>query len=323
VIDYPWLQPIAGQLLRQLERQQLHHALLLHGPDGLGKQALARQLAAALLCKQPASAGACGHCHGCQLQQVGNHPDFYEARVADAKSITVDRIRHVSRQLAGHSQLGGNKVVLVQPADAMNEAAANALLKTLEEPASGSYLLLLTERLRQLPATIVSRCQAVRFSPPAEARVVDWLHSQLHAGLDLRAALRINQGAPLSTLRYFREDGEAHRLALVSAMAAPGSLDKLSLAQCYMTRPQDSARVVQHLLLDAIKCHQGIAPESWSHCDQVQAIQRFASRFTLLQLFDGQQALLPMIDLIASQPGINGELQVFDWLVTLLGHAAD
>ncbi|HQU79955.1 MAG TPA: DNA polymerase III subunit delta' [Azonexus sp.] len=167
----------------QSQRERLPHALLLIGQRGLGKFALAQAFAKALLCEQPREGGlACDRCLACNWFDQGNHPDFRllqpQALVEDAdaeegkkkasQQITIDQVRGLDDFLNVGTHRAGLKIVVVNPAEAMNRSTANALLKTLEEPAAGTlFLMVSNEPLRLLP-TIRSRCQVVPVNvPPA------------------------------------------------------------------------------------------------------------------------------------------------------------
>jgi len=135
--------PWQAELWRQLAGRTQHaHAYLLHGPGGIGKRQLAEQLMALLLCQRPVDATACGECKACQLLAAHTHPDHYilEPEEVD-KAIRVDQVRDLVGFVTQTAQLGGRKVILLEPAEAMNLNAANALLKSLEEPSGDTVLL--------------------------------------------------------------------------------------------------------------------------------------------------------------------------------------
>ncbi|MFO6082911.1 DNA polymerase III subunit delta', partial [Pseudomonas aeruginosa] len=153
---YPWQQALWSQLGG---RAQHAHAYLLYGPAGIGKRALAEHWAAQLLCQRPAAAGACGECKACQLLAAGTHPDYFVLEPEEAeKPIRVDQVRDLVGFVVQTAQLGGRKVVLLEPAEAMNVNAANALLKSLEEPSGDTVLLLISHQPSRLLPTIKSRC---------------------------------------------------------------------------------------------------------------------------------------------------------------------
>ncbi|HJS15448.1 MAG TPA: ATP-binding protein, partial [Rheinheimera sp.] len=128
--DFPWLDSYQYKLTELAEAGQLHHALLLTGPVGIGKLALAKRLAAYLLCKSPQQQLPCGLCKSCQLMASGHHPDLWQLPTEGSSSIGVDPIRALGQFMQGASQQGGVKLALIPQAELMTEAAANALLKT-------------------------------------------------------------------------------------------------------------------------------------------------------------------------------------------------
>ncbi|HSW93995.1 MAG TPA: DNA polymerase III subunit delta' [Gammaproteobacteria bacterium] len=156
-------------LLARKKQGKCPHALLLTGLKGTGKTVFARQFASVLLCNQPSVKGACGHCRACRLYAAGSHPDFMCITPEEGtETIKVDQIRDVVNLANGTAMLGGARVVLIYPADAMNMHASNALLKTLEEPTANTFLILVCEQRGRLPAVIRSRCQTLVFSQPAQ-----------------------------------------------------------------------------------------------------------------------------------------------------------
>ncbi len=193
----PWLLETWRSLSERLAQGRLPHALLLTGPAGLGKRGLADALAAAALCENRSADGsACGKCRACLLLAVGTHPDrmhlSFEMR-DDGKTprteIVIEQIRSLSERLSLSSQFGGMKVVIIDPADRMNPSAANALLKTLEEPSGSTALILVSDQPSRLPATIRSRCQRVQINPPSHSQALDWMLEQGISGGDAELAL--------------------------------------------------------------------------------------------------------------------------------------
>jgi len=234
VAIHPWLEPIFRRLWQARQEARLPHALLLTGPAGVGKEVLARSFTASLLCATPGPAGEpCGGCRGCQLYAAGTHPDFRLIQPEEAgKQIRIDQIREYTEQAGLASLLGGFKVALLQPAEAMNNAAANSLLKTLEEPVPSTLLLLLCARPGALPATIRSRCQRVEIRPPEVAQALAWLAGQGAAGKDAELRLRLANGAPLRAAG-FDEEQLAERARMLDELLGlcGGKGDVLAIAE--------------------------------------------------------------------------------------------
>lgn len=249
----PWLMPALAQLL-----ERRGHAFLILGPSGLGQRELALALAQAWLCDAPTADGACGACPSCHAIEVRAHADLAvlmpetdllalgwplpekaqadidEKRRKPSAEIRVEVLRDAIEFSQRTSARGRGKVVLIDPADRMNEIAANALLKTLEEPAGETRFVLATQAAHRLPATIRSRCQSVSLAWPSSAEVLPWLERQGVAAEDARAFLRLAGGLPFEALRLAQGDRSAAQWAAMPAALARGdasALSGLTLAQ--------------------------------------------------------------------------------------------
>ncbi|MBN3819706.1 DNA polymerase III subunit delta', partial [Paraburkholderia sp. Se-20369] len=199
---YPW-QTDDWNRLQQL-RAQWPHALLLHGQAGIGKLRFAQHLAQGFLCETPQPDGApCGTCAACNWFAQGNHPDYRivlpealageapgaaddAGKPADAddggkktrapsKEIKIEQVRALLDFCGVGSHRGGARVVVLYPAEALNVAASNALLKTLEEPPAGVVFLLVSARIDRLLPTIISRCRQWPMTVPAPEAAAAWL----------------------------------------------------------------------------------------------------------------------------------------------------
>lgn len=263
-----WQSQPLQRALGALGEGQLGHAILITGPEHLGQAALARALAQRLLCtvaqgdapacgacracaqtdnndQRPqctnakASEPACGQCRACVDARASRHPDLRivtleinEKTEKLRNEITVEQIRILSQWLALTSQHGGAQVVIIEAADLLNRYAANALLKTLEEPAPGRYLLLPTARPQYLPATIRSRCQQITLRLPDSAAALDWLIAQGHARDSAATALAAARGNPGIADRWLRDGTLETRKDVHSVLLriAKGTLGPLELA---------------------------------------------------------------------------------------------
>lgn len=188
----PWHKLEFERLLANKGR--LPHALLVHGRQGIGKLLFARALARSLLCENLATSGvACGSCAACGWFDSANHPDFRliepaslteraeDEQGAEKKAslqIIIEQIRELPDFINISSHRGGPKVILIHPAEALNVSAANALLKSLEEPPARTFFLVVAHRLHNLPPTIKSRCQLVALPGPEPGAAIEWLRTQ-------------------------------------------------------------------------------------------------------------------------------------------------
>lgn len=234
----PWQEALLGRLVDAREARRLGHALLLTGPQALGKHAVARALAERLLCASPEAGHACGRCRNCTLLNAGTHPDFrhvtFEVNEKTGKlrtEVIIDQMRGLAEWFALTPQLGGAQVALIDPADALNRSAANALLKTLEEPVGDRFLLLVSHRPHHLSATIRSRCQRFELRLPPRAQAEAWLRGQ---GVSNAAeALDVARGNPGLAAQWvaagtleLRRDVIADLTAVAGGRAAPLELGK-------------------------------------------------------------------------------------------------
>lgn len=243
--DYPWQQPLWQGFQQAVLTQRLPHAILLHGAKGIGKQWFATQMAKVLLCDAPQAAVACGQCRSCHLWQVGHHADFYDLQPEEpGKSIKVEALREALAWLALSPQQGRAKVLLLIPAEGLNTAASNALLKSLEEPASHTTLILVAEQIASILPTLRSRCQLWCMPTPSLAQKQQWLAQQ---GIDVATQEHLTDEGPLSLLqraqqgsldqqRQFQEDIQAF---------IEGRLPMLKLSQ--MLQKSDTARALAWL----------------------------------------------------------------------------
>jgi DNA polymerase-3 subunit delta' len=226
-----WLEPVRARLGALQSQGRMPHGLLLTGAAGAGQAEVATWLAARLLCRAT-DGQPCGQCADCRLFRAGSHPDFrWVGVLPDKKDIGIEQLRALSEALSMRSYRGGAKVSAIVPADAMSTKAHNALLKTLEEPANETYLVLTASRLERIPKTILSRCMRIALPLPHADAALAWLTRQGPAphGAEL---LALAAGAPFLALEY-REAGlgdlESEMQEAIAA-AGEGRLDFIAFA---------------------------------------------------------------------------------------------
>lgn len=244
-----WLETEWRSLSSRLRRGQLPHALLIAGATGLGKRALADLLVHSALCEQRSDDGhPCLQCRSCLLLAAGTHPDRVHVTLElrdDGKlrsEITVEQIRNLSQRLSLSSQFGGLQLVIIEPADVMNANAANALLKTLEEPSASTVIVLVSDRPARLPATIRSRCQRVAVALPSAADARAWLGANGVAHDQATAALAATLGNPGRALAAIGDETLALRADCLRDLGAlrAGRAIALTIAEAWAAdRPAD------------------------------------------------------------------------------------
>ncbi len=282
----PWQHSQWERLAYRLQSGQFPHALLLRGPAGLGKSRFAEYLLNALMCSQPqADSSACGQCRGCHLVHAESHPDLRRIGPEEgSKSIKVDQIRDLCAALTLKSYFGGYQAVLIAPAEAMNAAAANGLLKTLEEPAALTILILVTDQHAALPATVRSRCHHVVFHPPAPEQAQAWLAEQIS---DSALWLARAGGAPLCALALATSaDREQHHFMQWYALTTAGA-DPVALAQAWVAEKIGAVACIDQLstwLADLIRVK--MAGNAWAHnADLATELQILAQRVSADRLY--------------------------------------
>jgi len=218
----PWLAEIKSLLVKRITGSQSPHALLLTGSRGLGKAMLAQELASVVLCHSTDSVKPCGHCKSCYLLEAGSHPDFYRLSPEEgSKVIKIDQVRVLTAKVQETAQLQGRKVVIIEPPEALNINAANALLKVLEEPPGDTLFLLVSSEPGRLMATIRSRCQPVTIPQPPGDMALAWLQAQPDlAGHSAELILALADGAPLRAQTLIRDDLVALRREVIEALLA-------------------------------------------------------------------------------------------------------
>lgn len=289
----PWQLDIWNRLQQARRQKRLPHAMLFAGPEGVGKASFAHAFAQSLLCTDPDEQGEpCGHCRHCHLFQAGNHPDMQLVSPEEGSKsgeIKIDTIRNLTRGATLTAQSGGYKVTIIKPAERMNSAAANSLLKTLEEPTADTVLMLLSDHPSRLLPTIRSRCQQFAFPHPKQAEAIQWLETRLGSA-DAKTLLYLAGGAPLKALDMDSAEILSKRQAMLRAFIGlrQNRLDPVKLAAEWSKH--DNKQLMEWLtgwIIDMLRLQVSREPPLLYNWDERQALQPMAERLNseMLQRF--------------------------------------
>lgn len=302
---YPWHQDNWNKLNMAIQTGRLPHALLLTGAEGLGKHQFAIRLAASMMCNNPHPDGIpCGGCQGCQLFRAGTHPDYARIEPEEpGKAIRIDTIRAFIEKGGLTSRAGKYKITIIEPADALNVAAANSLLKTLEEPVPYTLIILISARPGRLPATIRSRCQSFQFAVPDRSMASEWLSSQETAA-DPDLLLDLSSGAPLQALALAEPDTLKLRGTMIEDFTGifKGSSDPISIAAQWCKLDQKQIlRWISSWVIDLIRLKVSSGSGELINSDQTDRLQALSRKLELKQLYNLLDQVYELIRTLGSQ----------------------
>jgi len=298
-MDYlPWHQNNWDRITKQFIVRRNPHALLLHGPSGVGKRVFAEALSALLLCQAPMKNKHCGRCKSCVLKEAGTHADLRHVRPESARQIKIDQIRELNRWGVQTSQQGGYKIAIIYPSEQMNTQSANALLKVLEEPPPQTLFILVTDKALSILPTVRSRCQNLLFSAPKHTEALQWLKRQ-HDNTDNLGQLLIQSGgAPLEVSKLLnsdylrlRDDVAQNMLALLSSKTS--ALEKAANLQKY--QPIDVLNVLESFVSQAIRLSMVKEEKNIPSEDEDHASFRLVNSLEVTQLFQFRDQLVKAV----------------------------
>jgi DNA polymerase III subunit delta' len=286
-----------GILQAAIRHRRLAHAYLFHGETGIGKRLTATRVAQALHCEEPQESGSdsCGVCRSCQQVAARTHPDYLVVepdRELAAPQIKIEQVRDIEQQFVYRPLMSERKICLIDDADRLTIGAANALLKTLEEPPGHGLFMLVTSRPHALPITIRSRCQALRFTTPAR--------TQVEAALILTREIPPDDARFLAVLADGRigealgmdiEEARARQRECV-ALVAPASLTSTTALLTAAENLAKSDRGVEILswltrwIRDLVLVIVGGDHDQILHLEQLPDLQRYAGQADLGMLLD-------------------------------------
>ena len=295
----PWHREALSKLAGR--RDHLPHALLVSGRTGIGKAAFAREFAKSLLCESPREGLACDACASCNWFEQGNHPDYREVLPEAAEEgdddapaegskekkslvIKIGQVRALGDLVSLSTHRAGFRVIVIRPAEALQVAAANALLKTLEEPPPSTVIVLVSDRPARLLATIRSRCQAVTLRVPPRDVALAWLAAE-GAG-EPEVSLALAGGAPLLARDLAAPEEREWRRRVVGELSRPDGAHALAFATGFDRSQLDRTVLwMQTWVHDLVRVKT--AGEPRHHRDCVPALKQKARRARL-------DALLPL-----------------------------
>ncbi|MCX2759476.1 DNA polymerase III subunit delta' [Vibrio sp. Sgm 22] len=309
---YSWLTPVWSEWKKSLDAERFPNSVIVNAPEGLGVDALISQLTDVLMCTNYENE-SCGFCHSCELMKSGSHPDFHViSPEKEGKAITVDQVRASNRWAQQSSQLGGLRVILLNPAEAMNESASNALLKTLEEPSSKCIFILSTRNSNRLMPTIISRCQQFNVVSPQLEAGSAWLDGEVGKAVP-QYILALNDNAPLKAKAMFEQGGvEASTKALdgfVNVIKGTQP-DMLKFSTELSKDPLIQLGWLWHLLSDVQKLHFDLATQAMT-----PSAKALVEVMSYQNAYAASNKLLILIEQLKQHPGLNTELLIMNWLI--------
>ncbi len=313
----PWHTRQWQTLQQQIGQNRLPHAMLMHGPQGVGKWQFVNTLAAALLCEKSQGSMACGGCSACHLLAVNNHPDLQVVRVEDdKKSIAIDQIRDLIEYLSLTPHSASFKIAIVNEADLMTVNAANSLLKTLEEPPSSALIFLISHHPERLLPTILSRCQKISFALPPEAMADEWLAQSVGQAGRRKALLALANGAPLLALEFEHQDVIEQRQQQFAALLelGQGKLDPVSAAEIWLKLDLEmTINNMQSWVMDLLRLKTSTRPPKLTNADLQDSLSQLARQASLQGILQFQSHLFENTKWIGSNA--NPQLMMEDVLI--------
>lgn len=250
-IPFPWQKNLWDKITSEFREKRLAHAYLISGAQGIGKELFAYGLAKFIMCSAPEKLSACGSCENCKYggNIEGGHPDTIALTVEEgSRDIKIDQVRSMSDFLEKTSHAGQAKVAIIANAHRMNTGAANALLKTLEEPTGNTYLLLSTHLPGSLPATVRSRCHKISMEIPDQKTAIDWLSLHIPNQENPLALARSAQNRPLYGLELSHTGGLENQQQFLNKLVQLSAGDTSIQATVALAKKIGEQVVVRYLI---------------------------------------------------------------------------
>lgn len=294
------------------------HAYLFYGAESIGKKQSALLFAQAVNCDRdygPGGPEACGACRSCQQIENRTHPDFIliepDQELANPQ-IKIEQVRELEEQIVYRPLLGRRKICVIDDADRLTQGAANALLKTLEEPTAHSLFLLISSRPAALPATVRSRCQGIRFVPPARTQVEAALITKRELPpadarfLAIATEARIGQALQAEVATFRAQQDEFCRLMSLPSLQSVTAVLTAAEALHKSDRAQETLEWIEQWIRDLILVGVGADPDSLLNLERLPELQEATKGLRLDLLLD----LLTEIESIQRSATRNVNLQM-------------
>ncbi len=318
----PWHETQWDLMDEMRSAQRFPHALLIKGPKGVGKGLFAKRLEELLLCNEMESA-PCGNCRGCALAASGTHPDL-SVVVPDNESATigVGQIRELINSLSFTAALGSCKVGIINPADRMTTAAANSLLKTLEEPPGNAVLILLATTVGRLPPTVLSRCQSIDIPPVSLSQGSAWVKTNIAPDHDAKLLMTLSRGRPLTAIDWAETDELSVRESLfedVTALLGADPEPVQTASRWKSLGVERSVRWLNSLLMDFIKLSTTGNISHLTNQDLAESMQPLVGQLDLKRLFSMLDACEETARMASGHSGLNEQLLLERFAIAIVG----
>ena len=312
---YPWLDDYWLKLNRYLQHERLPSALMLQASEGLGLVDLAIEFSKRVFCLTPNADKACGVCASCLLVNAGNYPDFYHLKPEEGKTtIRINVIRELSASLSLSAQYIKPRVVIIDTADAMLQQAANSLLKTLEEPAENTCLILIAHNVSKVPLTIRSRCQLLALKDIELSKARSWLEK---LGCEQAVEyLSLANNAPLAAKDLWERNALEQQEILFQALTKllKGQLDPLLFAEaCFSQKDVPVLQWLTSWFSDVLKCAHGSPLEKLMSPKLAAELKILAARLNLRKIHQILDKLMQLSELENTQ--VNQQLMLEEFAI--------
>jgi DNA polymerase III subunit delta' len=312
-LAYPWHKQLSFDFTARLAAGSLPHAMLIVASSELGQNKFARNLAQLILCADHGEA-ACNTCRSCKLFAAQSHPDYYFLGLEDsAKFIKIEQVRLLTDSLCQKPHLSSKRVIIIDGADKMTTAAANALLKTLEEPASDTHFILLAAEKHKLLPTISSRAQHTNLTASVEGGVA-WLQENSITPLRARMLLKIANGSPINALEIANGDFLALRSTVVDDLIDffAANIGVIVLGAKLVTLERsDLLNILYSVFADLQKLNFSVDDDLLNYPDLADSLRVLHSHIPQ----DKICTMLESLNLLTNDVGANRQLQIENMLI--------